>query len=258
MALWRFCLPPLSDRLAHTGASRPFGNVPSLLMVLAAHIRLRHPDTPNYLRVVLLLVLIPINFHLYMKRYHVGVWYDASGIPLTTIHVNFLIGMGIGTSALKLIDMLLVGRDEEFYVKDAVEYRRTLPAIEIEKEDKAYSLDKPKRFPGCSIPLEVDLVFSMRGTGYGWGPKESEAGYKALMKAEKLALGEPILATQEKRAHIKRVGKTLLLCFVLVDICDSIVKQPKLFPPAARLGGGPLVEARDGIFGWLGPWFSEW
>ncbi|UZJ53234.1 hypothetical protein CBS101457_002554 [Exobasidium rhododendri] len=160
--------------------------------------------------------------------------------------------MATGVCALKYIEVLLLEDDTEYEVKDAEEYRRSTGDND-KNRGGFFSLERPLIFPGSIVPLEIDMIASIRGVGYKWGLKQTKSGYKALIESQQLAKKSYAAASAEKWTQIKRLAGVSLLCYVTMDLCDSIIKEPSIFPPGGRLGGGRVKEAADGRLGWLGP-----
>lgn len=248
-----FALPPIAERERFTWKTLPMAAVAVLPLLLAAHIRLRRPNLPLLIKIFILITGLPIVSHMFLKRYFVAVYHDSfDGVPYTINHLNFVTGMAVGFAGLKFIEVLLLGKDEEFKVKGAKEYNDGHKPHQG-KRDGVKCLERPMLFPGTVMPLEVDMIINIRGQGYNWGLQESKAGYKARIETEELAMKSASVALSEKWSHLHRVGKSFLINYALMDICDSIVKDAKIFPPAGRPGGGSVEEAVDGVFGRLGP-----
>lgn len=254
--LWRsyvhFALPPIAERERFTFWTLPMAAIAVLPLILAAHLRLRNPNLSIYIKILVLIICLPIVSHMFLKRYFVIIFHDRfDGVPYTINHLNFVTGMAVGFAGLKFIEVLLLGKDDEFEVKGAKEYCNRQE--KDGKDSKIEALERPILFPGTSIPLEVDMILNIRGQGYNWGLQDSKAGYKAVMEAEELAMKPASIAFSEKRSHLRRVGKSALINLALMDICDSIIKNARIFPPGGRAGGGSVEEAVDGVFGRAGP-----
>lgn len=154
----------------------------------------------------------------------------------------------------KLIEVLFLSTEDELEIKGADEYIDHLDKDLTSREK--YSIERPYLFPGSFVPLEIDITMGIRGLGYNWGSKSSKAGYKAILESQQLAKKPKHVAEQRKRAVLMRIGRAALISALLVDVCDSILKNPKAFPPANRAGGGPIMEAKNGVFGAAGPLIS--
>jgi hypothetical protein len=256
VAISRFCLPPIADRVRYTWTNLPMALVTVFPLILAAHLRLRYPRTPLVVKAAVLMAGLPIITHLFLKRYFVGVWYASDGTPLSINHLNFLFGMATGVCALKLVEVLLLESDSEYEVRDAEEYRRSV-GDKMNGNDGFYSLERPAIFPGSIVPLEIDMIGGVRGIGYNWGLKGSRSGYKAIIESQQLSLKPSSLASKEKWSHIRRLARVCLLCYLTMDVCDSFIKDPLMFPPGSRIGGGKVKEASKGLLGWLGPPLGE-
>lgn len=258
-ALLAFSLPPISERERYTFQTAPLVLVSTFPLLLASYLRLRRPHFPFLAKLVILLAGLPIVSHFLLKRYYVAVWYDTfDNTPYSLNHLNFVCGMAIGFIALKHIELLFLEKDSDFEVKGWEEYSKEQGngVRSSASPSEPYTLRRPALFPGLTVPLEVDLVMSIRGQGYNWGAKKSTGGYKAMVQSQQLEKN-PKLASEYKWSHIRRIGLSAVTNVVLMDLCDSIIKDTRIFPPAGRMGGGPIAEAANGGLGQLGPIISE-
>lgn len=268
--LWTFSSPPRWEHAKYTLESSYLLLFTIVPLLLAAYIRLRHPGVSLYIRVVLFCISVPVISHIFVKRYFAKVWFSAwDGIPLSINHLNFLIGMANSVIICKLIEVLFLSSEEELQVKGAKEYfeyirqhgeGRELHEGKEQKQQKKSltSLQRPIIFPGSVVPLEIDMIMGIRGLGFNWGLKESKAGYKAIMESDELAKSKnKQAASQLKYSTLWRLSKAAMVSLYLLDLCDSVLKTPRIFPPAARVGGGSILEAREGVFGPAGPLIGE-
>lgn len=103
----------------------------------------------------------------------------------------------------------------------------------------------PLFFPGSWFPLELDLILSLRGLGWDFGI-DSPAG------------SGRIFTWKDKQDFIlKRVG-LFLLCMTLLDFLDSTMKNTKINPAMAGVGGGSVFRSQEGVFGIFGPPIREY
>ena len=256
-SFWRFCVPPIAQREAYTLYTLPLVLLALLPVLLAAHIRLRHPGIPFLVKLTVLIVSLPVISHFIVKRYVMILWTGADGVAYSFNDINFVLGMANGFCMLKVIEFLFLTSDEDYQVKDAEGQRHKGENGNGTNSRLDYSLSKPRRFPGSYLPMEVDMVLSVRGNGYRWGPKDSKAGYAALQASKQLSKQPASVAKQEKWSHIRRVGLVSLLSWAIVDVCDSIVKDTAIFPPATQAGGGRVAAAALGSLGRVGPLVGE-
>lgn len=123
---------------------------------------------------------------------------------------------------------------------------RSRTSSSVSKTNTTSSTSKPSDellpllFPGSWVPLELDLLASMRGLGWEFGI-DSKAGY-----------GRKTWTLEQRMNFIwGRVGNSLVGIFSM-DLLDSLMKHPRI-NPAGRVGGGSLWESEAGILGKAGP-----
>lgn len=260
-ALCNWSVPPPEQRTAWTLSSTPLLAIPLLLLIGAATIRLYKEDGWKVWRFAYALLALPITWHILLGHYTYFPWISSDGIATSLLHFDFVEGVTTSIWSLIMVELLFLGSPQDFDVLGAELYyqwsnedRPAKRSGQFGSSRSLTSLKRPTFFPGTWNPLPIDIVSSVRGFGYGRGPPGSKCGYRALMEAEKLAQRPAHEAQTMKRQLMWKALKTTLWSYFLLDVSESIIQEPRIFPTATRHGPSSLSAAREGVFGACGPW----
>lgn len=117
------------------------------------------------------------------------------------------------------------------------------PTTEAGEGKKTTKEPLPNFLPGTLIPLEIELLTSMRGVGWAWGIRGPSPSEAAEMDAP-----------DGRRAWIWHRVKVALTCEVLLDVLDTLIKSKWM--PLGQVGGASVYDLDMLPFG-LGAPLSE-
>lgn len=250
-------LPTPFERQPFTAKTAPILLLPSLLLIIASYIRLRHPTLPLFWRAAFAVVGVPVILRSCLSRY-VDTSITCKTVNFSSEMFCFVLGVGAYVWVMLFLELLLMGKEEDYNVNGAEEYKLNHKKSEvISLAGDGYSLQRPRYFPGTSVPLVLDVLASLRGLGYGRGivPESSlyKAGYDALAKSELLAKEPADEASKIKWDACKKACRIFIVCYLMLDLIESFYRQPEILTDACKYGPCSVDDAKYGRLGSAGP-----
>lgn len=249
----RWCIPPVEQRTPHTALSSFVLLLAVLSHLPAAYIRLHRAHLSYFWRLLYVLVVIPFTLRAFLSHYiHLG---SPDTPPSSWSGFDACSAMCVPITISLTLDFLFLGKDHEFVVRDAQEYRRWLDeqnrsSTKESADEQPHSLEQPRHFPGTIMRLYVDMALSARAFGYVRGVDQRHgryrAGYHALMASEKLAQRPKREAQQIKRAAIARTIRIILVSFLIYDAVQVVFRHPNLLAMPIH---DPFSVIRDSFIG---------
>lgn len=266
---WAAILPLPTDRVPYTLSTAPLMLTASLPLIAASYLRLRHPGLPLLWRMTFALIAIYATLRLSLSHYNPFTTTYVDGSVVSTIPVDFIMGAASGVWTLLILELMFASGEENYDVRGTEEYRRWSARTKRNGEQQngngpdhfpehGYSLERPKYFPGASLPLEIDLLASIRGLGYGRGldqrDMQFQAGYSAFIAAQELTKRPLSEAKQLKWTALRRTLRVTVLSYLLVDTIECFYRHPLIFPGVRNYQPCSIDDASHGVLGRVGPW----
>lgn len=250
-------LPKPHERQPFTIETTPILLLPTLLLIGASYIRLRRPNLSIYWRGAIAPVGVLIILRSCLSRY-VDSSLSYKTLNFSSEMFGFVLGVIVFVFTMLYLELLLMGKEEDFNVNGAEEYETDDNKVEIAHlVTDGYSLQRPRFFPGTNVPLVLDMLASLRGLGYGRGIKQDslpyKAGYDALSKSQVLAKEQTEKASKIKWDACKKAGRIFIVCYSMLDLIESFYRQPDILAESCKHGPCSIDDAKKGRLGSAGP-----
>lgn len=238
-----WAIPDFYEKTPWNGSNIWMLLAPFPFMVLQIHLLLRYdPRTTWALRASLIPIVTLLSL-----RSGFAYYYTANGQPQLQgrgQQVNLTVGCAVFCTIVCSIGWGLTLRRPRLKVAhvEANGGEKDVDGDSMHRINRAAS-SLPVCFPGSILPLELDLLFNIRGIGWERGVKDGAP-----------ALPVPTFTRQERWAWIIKQLATIPFYLVLYDAVLALMSDPRINVNLNARHGGSIWDSRMGSFGFAGPY----
>ena len=215
-------IPPAAQSVKILQLSQtPILLLPIALSLLLAHLLLKYPGS-RPLRLALLPIKLWSIFYAPLN-YRISLPFSGYTRGAEPAIIQFVLGMYFSLLAMRAVEWATLRAPAEPY--------------EAFRDYGRHKTDAKKPKSGSTLlPVELELFINLRGIRRG-------------RRARAYGVDKYHFAATRLLYGVK--------WYFVLDILDSIMKCPAVYPPRKYYEGGSIWEARHGAFGAGGPWIRE-
>ncbi|KAI3492160.1 hypothetical protein L1887_43449 [Cichorium endivia] len=239
--LVRWAVPDFHDKTPYNSSNVWTLAAPILIIGIQIHLLLRYnPSTTLPLRAS----LIPVATIFALKGAYAHYYTDTGADQLNGRgqHVNIAIGCGAMCMIIWTFRWGLVGQRPRLKVAQKPAESNAKSAGVPDRKTSAVE-ELPLYFPGTRWPLELDLLFGIRGIGWERGIKDGVPAFPV-----------PFFTLRQRWRWVLRTLAPVPLYYLVYDAIFTLIGDERFNVHAGSATGGSIWACRQGFFGAAGPY----